>query len=196
MCWVRKEGSRSASSFRSRQPLCENCEHLIGEIREEGKKEAISGQILDRFSLSLHSRIRDRERYAGIARPSREREYSRATFFVRLSVSREAQDRDRAQSFWGLNFPIGREFEHTRAEIFEDKHTPRCLFSAIETNARERAERERRRRCFCLAEEPSFGAKNGRERDILEGKFSRSTIRLSGEIRRKGRSVREGRSPK
>ena len=152
---------------------------------------------MDRFSLSLHSRIRDRERYAGISRPSKEREYSRATFFVRLSVSREVQDRDRAQSFWGLNFPIGRlEFEDTRAENFEDKHTPRCLFSAIETKAREGVERERRRRCFCLAEEPSFGAKNERERDILEGKISRSTIRLSGEIRRKGRSVREGRSPK
>lgn len=34
------------------------------------------------------------------------------------------------------------EFEHTRAEIFEDKHTPRCLFSAIETKAREGVERE------------------------------------------------------
>ena len=177
--------------------LCENCEHLIGEIREEEKKEAISAQILDRFSLSLHSRVRDWERYAGIARPSREREYSRATFFVRLFVSREVQDRDRERAFGDRIFPsVDNEFEHTRAEIFEDKHTPRCLFSAIETNARERVERERRRRCFCLAEEPSFGAKNERERDILEGKFSRSTIRLSGEIRRKGRSVREGRSPK
>ena len=149
-------------------------------------------------SLSLYTREYATGRDTRAFRDRRKSASTRGRRFSCVFLSREKYRTETERKAFGDRFfpSVDNEFEHTRAEIFEDKHTPRCLFSAIETNARERVERERRRRCFCLAEEPSFGAKNERERDILEGKFSRSTIPLSGEIRRKGRSVREGRSSK
>ena len=121
--------------------LCENCEHLIGEIKERGKKRSNFrtnfGSFLSLFTLA---NTRPREIRGRCETVERARVLAGDVFRASFCLETSTGQRQSAKLLGRISHR-STEFEHTRAEICADKHTPRCLFSAIETKARERAER-------------------------------------------------------
>ena len=141
MCWVRKEGSRSASSFRSRQPLCENCEHLIGEIKERGKKRSNFrtnfGSFLSLFTLA---NTRPGETRGHCETVERARVLAGDVFRASFCLERSTGQRQSAKV-------LGIEFSHrwnlnTRARKSSRTNTRLVVSSPRSKRTREREQRE------------------------------------------------------